>query len=41
MGARSIILPRMLHGLRTIGAKFEDDKLCIAFGGASRGEGSP
>jgi hypothetical protein len=41
MGARSIILPRMFHGSRTLAAKFEGHKLCIAFGGASRGEGSP
>ena len=41
MGARSIILPRMLHGLRTIGAKFEGDKLCVAFGEALREEDSP
>jgi arsenite-transporting ATPase len=38
---RSIILPRMLHGLRTLGAKFEGNKLCIAFGEASQGEDSP
>ena len=37
---RSIILPRMLRGLRTLGAKFEGNKLCIAFGEASREEDS-
>ncbi|MCJ7509935.1 MAG: TRC40/GET3/ArsA family transport-energizing ATPase [Dehalococcoidia bacterium] len=38
---RSIILPRMLHGLSTLGAKFEGTKLRIAFGEASREEESP
>jgi arsenite-transporting ATPase len=37
---RSIILPRVLHGLSTLGAKFEGNKLRIAFGEASE-EDSP
>ncbi len=35
---RSIILPHMLHGLRTLGAKLEGDKLRIAFGEAPEEE---
>jgi arsenite-transporting ATPase len=38
---RSIILPRILHGLSTLGAKFEGNKLRIAFGEASQEEDSP
>ncbi len=38
---RSIILPRILHGLSTLGAKFEGSKLRIAFGEASQEEDSP
>jgi len=38
---RSIILPRILHGLSTLGAKFEGDKLRIAFGEALEEEESP
>ena len=35
---RSIILPHMLHGLRTLGAKLEGNKLRIAFGEAPEEE---
>jgi arsenite-transporting ATPase len=35
---RSIILPRILHGLNTLGAKFDGNKLRIAFGEASQEE---
>ncbi|MGQ9572693.1 MAG: ArsA family ATPase [Dehalococcoidia bacterium] len=38
---RSIILPRLLHGLSTLGAKFEGNKLRIAFGEASQEEDAP
>jgi len=38
---RSIILPRILHGLSTLGAKFEGNKLRIAFGEALGEEDSP
>jgi arsenite-transporting ATPase len=38
---RNIILPRMLQGLSTLGAKFEGDRLRIAFGEASQEEDSP
>jgi hypothetical protein len=38
---RSIILPRMLHGLSTLGARFEGNKLRIVFGEAPQEEGSP
>ena len=38
---RSIILPRILHGLSTLGAKFEGDKLRIAFGEGLEEEESP
>ena len=37
---RNIILPRILRGLSTLGAKFEGDKLRIAFGETSEGEES-
>jgi arsenite-transporting ATPase len=35
---RSIILPRILHGLNTLGAKFDGNKLRIAFGEAPQEE---
>jgi arsenite-transporting ATPase len=38
---RNIILPHILHGLSTLGAKLEGNKLRIVFGEASREEGSP
>jgi arsenite-transporting ATPase len=37
---RSIILPHILHGLSTLGAKLEGNKLRIVFGEASQEEGS-